>query len=81
MKEFNKFLKLVKPDAKPIPAYMQRVVDLVAEKLDKGERVVLMMPRRPGRATTIQECKEQLRRMGHSELEIAQLMSRTLYRR
>ena len=59
----------------------KQTLKLVADKLHNGERVVFMMPRRPGRAKTIQECKEQLRRLGHSELEIAQLMSRTLYRR
>lgn len=79
--EMRGFMRLVKPDVPPIPEYMRDIVNTVAEKIGKGERVVFMMPRRPGRQRTIAELKQELKRMGHSELEIAQLMSRTLYRR
>ena len=49
----ERFMKLVNPDAPPVPKYVKDLMEKVAEKVSKGERVIFMMPRRPGRATTI----------------------------
>lgn len=57
----ERFMKLVKPVTRcQMPKYVKGVAEKVAEKLSKGERVVFLHQRCPGRQSTIQELKQEL---------------------